>query len=226
MSGRSGWRSTRAGTPRRGPALARIGGQLGINPETLRNRVTQAEVDGGDRPGTTTSDVQRLSELEREVKELRRANAILRSASAFFAAELDRPPADYRLHCDQHKDQFGVEPICAAPTSAEVKIAPSTYYAAQQRPPSARAVRDEQLKVEIARVHRENYGVYGIRKVHAQLGRDGVRGCAGRAVARYTTQRLMRDLGLRGVSRAQSLRTMASSFWASFLRSRGLAVPA
>ncbi len=72
-------------------ALARIGGQLGINPETLRNWVTQAEVDGGDRPGTTTSDVQRLNELEREVKELRRANAILRSASAFFAAELDRP---------------------------------------------------------------------------------------------------------------------------------------
>ncbi len=72
-------------------ALARIGGQLGINPETLRNWVTQAEVDGGDRPGTTTSDAQRLRELEREVKELRRANAILRSASAFFAAELDRP---------------------------------------------------------------------------------------------------------------------------------------
>lgn len=72
-------------------ALARVGGQLGINPETLRNWVTQAEIDGGSRPGTTTSDAQRLGELERENKELRRANAILRSASAFFAAELDRP---------------------------------------------------------------------------------------------------------------------------------------
>ena len=69
-------------------ALARVGGQLGINPETLRNWVTQAEIDGGSRPGTTTSDAQRLGELERENKELRRANAILRSASAFFAAEL------------------------------------------------------------------------------------------------------------------------------------------
>ncbi len=80
----------RRNPPTRPGALARIGGQLGINPETLRNWVTQAEVDGGNRPGRTTSDAQRLSELDREVKELRRANAILRSASAFFA-ELDRP---------------------------------------------------------------------------------------------------------------------------------------
>ncbi len=74
-------------------ALARIGGQLGINPETLRNWVTQAEVDEGSRPGTTSAEGERLRELEREVRELRRANAILRSASAFFAAELDRPHA-------------------------------------------------------------------------------------------------------------------------------------
>jgi transposase len=72
-------------------ALARIGQQLGINPETLRNWVTQAEVDAGDRPGTTTSDAQRLAELERENRELRWANAILKSASAFFAAEPGRP---------------------------------------------------------------------------------------------------------------------------------------
>ena len=64
---------------------------LGINPETLRNWVVQAEVDEGHRPGTTTSESQRLVELEKEVRELRRANSILRSASAFFAAELDRP---------------------------------------------------------------------------------------------------------------------------------------
>jgi transposase len=72
-------------------ALKRIAGQLGINPDTLRNWVSQAEVDAGDRPGTTTTDAARLAELEKEVRELRRANAILRSASAFFAAELDRP---------------------------------------------------------------------------------------------------------------------------------------
>ena len=72
-------------------ALKRIGEQLGINPETLRNWVIQAEIDKGHRPGTTTDDATRLAELERENRELRRANAILKSASAFFAAELDRP---------------------------------------------------------------------------------------------------------------------------------------
>jgi transposase-like protein len=77
--------ATRAG------ALKRIGEQLGINPETLRNWVIQAEIDEGHRPGTTSDDATRLAELERENRELRRANAILKSASAFFAAELDRP---------------------------------------------------------------------------------------------------------------------------------------
>ena len=76
---------------RRDPAtpagrLARVGKQLGSSPETLRNWVTQAEIDEGHRPGTTTDDATRLAELEREVRELRRANAILKSASAFFAS--------------------------------------------------------------------------------------------------------------------------------------------
>jgi len=72
-------------------ACRRIGGQLGINPETLRGWVNQAEIDAGARAGMSSSDGQRLAELEREVRELRRSNAILRAASAFFAAELDRP---------------------------------------------------------------------------------------------------------------------------------------
>ena len=72
-------------------ALRRVGEQLGINPETLRNWVNQSEVDTGERPGTTTEEARRMLELEREVRELRRANEILRTASAFFAAaELDR----------------------------------------------------------------------------------------------------------------------------------------
>lgn len=69
----------------------RVGEQLGINPETLRGRVRQRQIDLGDRPVTSTDESQRVMELEKEVRELRRANAILRSASAFFAAELDRP---------------------------------------------------------------------------------------------------------------------------------------
>jgi transposase len=72
-------------------ACRRVGEQLGIQPDTLRNWVKQARVDGGAEPGLTTDERARLRELEREVHELRRANAILKTASAFFAAELDRP---------------------------------------------------------------------------------------------------------------------------------------
>ncbi len=72
-------------------ALRRVADQLGINPETLRNWVPQAEVDAGERPGTTTAEQARIDELEREVREQGRANEILRTASALFAAaELDR----------------------------------------------------------------------------------------------------------------------------------------
>lgn len=70
-------------------AVTRVAKQLGIGPETLRLWVNQAEVDAGHRPGTTTEDKRRIAELEKEVRELRRANEILKAASAFFARELD-----------------------------------------------------------------------------------------------------------------------------------------
>ena len=77
--------------PASGPgACARIGEQLGINAETLRGWVTRKEIDDGGRLGTSTTGADKLDKLQREVKEIRRANAILRSASAFFAGELDR----------------------------------------------------------------------------------------------------------------------------------------
>jgi transposase len=74
-------------------AIASIASKMGCTSETLRKWVRQAERDAGRRPGLTTDERQRLKDLEREVRELRRANEILRKASAFFAqAELDRRP--------------------------------------------------------------------------------------------------------------------------------------
>ena len=99
-------------------------------------------------------------------------------------------------YIDAYRDRFGVEPICRA-----LQFAPSTYWSAKRRPASARSVRDEVLKAEIARVHAENFGVYGAPKVWAQLNREGHR------VARCTVERLMRDLGLRGVMRGKTRRT-------------------
>jgi transposase len=69
--------------------IARVGRQLGIHPEAVRTWIRQREIDGGQRPGTTTEDSRRIAELERENRELRRANEILKAASAYFARELD-----------------------------------------------------------------------------------------------------------------------------------------
>jgi transposase len=70
-------------------AVLRIGPRVGVNPDTLRGWVKQADVDSGRRPGTSTAEAGRLKELECEVRELRRANEILLAASSFFARELD-----------------------------------------------------------------------------------------------------------------------------------------
>jgi putative transposase len=102
---------------------------------------------------------------------------------------------------DEHKDVFGVEPICRVLTGHGVAIAPSTYYAARARPPSARAVRDAQLRAEITRVWKDNREVYGADKVWLELNRQGI------GAARCTTERLMRDLGLQGVRRGRKVRT-------------------
>lgn len=102
---------------------------------------------------------------------------------------------------DEHRDQYGVEPICA-----EIPIAPSTYYERKQRETdpgcwSARARRDAELMVEIERVWHENFRVYGARKIWRQLRREGF------DVARCTVERLMRKLGIRGVIRGKGYKT-------------------
>jgi len=102
---------------------------------------------------------------------------------------------------DEHKGVFGAGPICRVLSQHGAPIAPSTYYAAKSRPPSARAVRDAALKAEITRVQMENYEVYGADKVWLELNRQGI------AVARCTTERLMRQLGLAGVRRGRKVRT-------------------
>lgn len=104
-------------------------------------------------------------------------------------------------YIDAHRAEFGVEPICRALEDTPAQIAPSSYYAAKSRPLCARAVRDEELCAEITRIHEENYGVYGVRKIHAELRREGQR------VAESTVRRLMRQLGLRGIARTKGPKT-------------------
>lgn len=94
------------------------------------------------------------------------------------------------------RERWGVEPICRV-----LEFAPASFYAASTRSPSARELRDRELKPQIQRVWEENFRVYGADKVWAQLRRDGF------PVARCTVERLMRKLGLRGVVRGKTPRT-------------------
>ncbi len=84
------WRRERLRT---NGGLTEVAEKLGVHPESIRAWVNKAQIDAGERPGLTTDERQRIKELERENRELRRANEILKTASAFFAAELDRPHA-------------------------------------------------------------------------------------------------------------------------------------
>ena len=103
---------------------------------------------------------------------------------------------------DDARGRFGVEPICRVLGATEAGfLTASGYRAAKARPPSARACRDAELKDVIARVHAANYGVYGVRKMHAALRRAGVN------VGRDQTARLMRELGLAGARRGRGRRT-------------------
>ncbi|WP_159918379.1 IS3 family transposase [Pantoea sp. 18069] len=186
-------------------AVQSIAPKIGCVPQTLLDWIKRAEVDSGVREGVTTSETQRVKELERENKELRRANEILKLASAFFAPGGARPPTQVlRDFIDKHRDTFGVEPICKV-----LQVAPSGYrrHAALLREPHkrcARACREDTLMPAIQRVWQANMQVYGAVKVWRQLAREGT------SVARCTVERLMRRLGLRGVMRGKVVRTTIS----------------
>ncbi|EMK8288621.1 IS3 family transposase [Escherichia coli] len=187
-------------------AICSIAPKTGCTPETLRVWVRQYERDtGGGDGGLTTAERQRLKELERENRELRRSNNILRQASAYFGEGGVRPPLEKVMALlDKLREQYGVRPVCS-----ELHIAPSTYYHCQQQrhhpdKRSAHAQRDDWLKREIQRVYDENHQVYGVRKVWRQLLREGIR------VARCTVARLMAVMGLAGVLRGKKVRTTVS----------------
>jgi len=103
-------------------------------------------------------------------------------------------------YIDAQRASFGVEPICRV-----LEIAPSSYYAARVRPPSARAVRDQELSADIGRIHAGNYAVYGARKLWHALRREGT------DVGRDHVARLMAGLGLAGAVRGKVRRTTVAS---------------
>ncbi|WP_458688781.1 IS3 family transposase [Nocardia tengchongensis] len=190
-------------------AMTAVADLLGVGtPETVRKWVRQGEIDGGARPGVTSDESAELKRLRRENAELKRANGILKAASGFLRGRTGPAPALSVRFISEHQGRrengglrWGVESICAALAELGIKIAPSTYYEHRNRIPTRRENRDKELTVEITRVHRENFDVYGARKGWLQLNREGI------AVARCRVERLMRGLGLRGAVRGKVKRT-------------------
>nr|WP_157190161.1 IS3 family transposase [Novosphingobium sp. Rr 2-17] len=187
-------------------AMTSIASKIGCTAETLR-RWCREEASRRTAPAAQAADDKaRLKLLEREVKELRRANEILRKASALFCDGGVRPPRQMMMSfIDTHREDLGIEPICR-----ELAIAPSSYHEHARRLANpgrrpARARQDDEMMEQIKRVHEASSGLYGVRKVWRQLLRDGV------AVARCTVERLMAAMGLVGVRRGKTTVTTVSN---------------
>ena len=126
-------------------AIRRIGEELGVHPEALRSWVKKAQVGGGLRPGTTTDEAQRIKELEKEIRELRRANAILKSASACLSRRsVSARLADLPVHRDQEGGGvWGLTDLHGAHWCRSQDRPEHVTHARRSRPPSARGLRDK-----------------------------------------------------------------------------------
>ncbi|WP_395517195.1 IS3 family transposase [Pseudorhizobium flavum] len=186
-------------------AVSSIATKIGCSAHTLHEWVKKAEVNSGKRAGLPSDVAEKMKALERENRELRQANEILRKASAYFCPGGARPPTEAMISfIDEHRSVLGVEPICRL-----LPIAPSTYYEVVAKRTdvgrlSARERNDIAMKVEIRRVFNENFQVYGVRKVWRQLQREGF------DIARCTVARLMRMMGLQGIIRGKPIKTTVS----------------
>jgi len=178
-------------------ACRHVGGLLGVSPETLRVWQCRYDIDTGVKPDTSIDMAEENRRLRREVTELRKANEVLEAASVIF--EGTRPATNEMIaFIDEHRDRFGVEFLCRTLRAAVRGFLTSRgYRAAKQRTPSARQLRDELLVPEIQRLHAKHYGVYGRRKMHALLKREGW------DIGRDQTERLMRLVGVRGVRKSK-----------------------
>ncbi|AZC02541.1 IS3-like element ISAba19 family transposase [Acinetobacter nosocomialis] len=183
-------------------AITAIAPKIGCTPETLRvwylkhlDQLNPAKVQ-------QISDQEKMKQMEREIKELKRANEILRKAAAFFRPGGARPPTQIMVDfIHNNKDRYGVEAICRI-----LPIAPSTYYRTLDLTdnPEHRAKRDlhdEYHAEQIKRIWKESSGRYGVRKVWQKLKREGY------VIARCTVARLMQKLGIQGVWRGKNKQT-------------------
>ncbi|MFF0458707.1 IS3 family transposase [Nocardia africana] len=192
-------------------AIKAVSARLGMTAETLRKWVRQGAVDAGEAGGVSTDAAREIRELKRKNAELEQTIEILKAATSFFGAG-ERPATS--LICAfiaEHRARFGVAPICRALTAHGCKIAPRTFYAWLNRPPSKRALWDTAITEVLAGFfepddngRRKPESLYGAEKMWGHLQREGI------PVARCTVERLMRVNGWKGVVRRKAIRTTES----------------
>ncbi|NAR31184.1 IS3 family transposase [Acinetobacter haemolyticus] len=186
-------------------AITAIAPKIGCTPETLRSWLKKHHDQENPVKAEQLSDQQRIKQLERENKELQRANEILRKAAAFFGPSGTRPPTQIMVNfIHAHKAQYGVDAICKV-----LPIAASTYYrqldlSEHPEKRSKRDLQDQHDAKQIKQIWQESSGRYGVRKVWKQLKQDGY------SIARCTVTRLMQQLEIQGVWRGKNKCTTRS----------------
>ncbi|MBD3727744.1 MAG: IS3 family transposase [Moraxella osloensis] len=184
-------------------AIQAIAPKFGCTPETLRSWHQKHLAKQNPVTVTTESQAARIAELEREIKELKQANEIIRKAAGFFRPGGARPQTEVMIKfIDDEKDNYGVESICRI-----LPIAPSTYYRIkdeQENPEkqSRRKQSDKHLIEQIKQIWQDSGCRYGIRKVWHKIKQDGLP-----KLGRCTVERLMRKLGIQGVWRGKGKTT-------------------
>ena len=174
--------------------LASVGQKLGVNPETLRNWVEKAEIDSGQRPGTTSDDKKRIAELEKEVRELRRANERPRRRRALISPGNSTP--DFRASRVHRFAQGPVRSGAGRARSGAVSTVGTLLCGEEERGEPVRAGRARRGAEEsnhAGKGKRRGRKLYGAKKMWRELNRDGIE------VARCTVERLMREMGLEGL---------------------------
>ena len=180
--------------------VRRVADQLGFGVESVRKWVRQADIDDGDAAGTTTADRGRIWELESGEPRAAPRERDLEIGVGFLRGGARRPTGVMVSFIDENREDFGVEPICA-----QLPIAPSGYYGAKSRPPSARARRDGVLVPQLVALWRANYRVYGAHKLWRAARRAGI------DVGRDQVARLMRLAGIEGIRRRRVRTTRPDS---------------
>ncbi|MFC6205588.1 IS3 family transposase [Psychrobacter urativorans] len=179
-------------------AIQAIAPKIGCTPETLRSWHKKHIDQTISASVQAQSQEQRIKELERENKELKQANEIIRKAAGFFRPGGDGPSTQIMVQfIDDHKNYYGVEPICRV-----LPIAPSTYHRVKDLEDcpdkrSLRCLHDDYYISEIKRIWQDSKCRYCVRKVWQQMKTDGLQ------VARCTVERLMKQHGLQGVWRGK-----------------------